>query len=89
MWSVIRSVINACKPSKLNESFTYNNTVITDKNVSKKFDDYFVSVGKTFAEQITKSGPSFRSYLPEANIIDISHTHWPTRNSKYYAKYKK
>ena len=31
MWSVIRSVINNCKPSKLNESFTYNDTVITDK----------------------------------------------------------
>ena len=72
MWSVIRSVINNCKPSKLNESFTYNNTVITDKKtVSNKFNDYFVNVGKTLAEQIPKSGPSFRSYLPEANKESI------------------
>ena len=33
MWSVVRSVINNGKPSKLNESFTYNNTVITDKKL--------------------------------------------------------
>ena len=72
MWSVIRSVINNCKPSKLNESFTYNNTVITDKKtVSNKFNDYFVNVGKTLAEQIPKHGPSFRSYLPEANKESI------------------
>ena len=72
MWSVIRSVINNCKPSKLNESFTYNDTVITDKKtVSNKFNDYFVNVGKTLAEQIPKSGLSFRSYLPEANRESI------------------
>ena len=67
-WSIIRSVINNCKPSKLNESFLYNNSVITDKNeVSNKFNDYFVNVGKTLAAQIPKSGPSFHKYLPEAN----------------------
>ena len=67
-WSIIRSVINNCKPSKLNESFSYNNSVITDKNeVSNKFNDYFVNVGKTLAAQIPKSGPSFHKYLPEAN----------------------
>ena len=31
-WFIIKSVINNCKPSKLNESFLYNNSVITDKN---------------------------------------------------------
>ena len=67
-WSIIKSVINNCKPSKLNESFLYNNSVITDKNeVSNKFSDYFVNVGKTPAAQIPKSGPSFHKYLPEAN----------------------
>ena len=67
-WSIIRSVINNCKPSKLNESFLYNNSVITDKNeVANKFNDYFVNVGKTLAAQIPKSGPSFHKYLPEAN----------------------
>ena len=67
-WSIIRSVINNCKPSKLNESFLYNNSIITDKNeVSNKFNDYFVNVGKTLAAQIPKSGPSFHKYLPEAN----------------------
>ena len=66
--SIIRSVINDCKPSKLNESFLYNNSIITDKNeVSNKFNDYFVNVGKTLAAQIPKSGPSFHKYLPEAN----------------------
>ena len=44
MWSVIRNVINKCKPSKLNESFLYNNLVIIDKIiVSNKFNDYFVN----------------------------------------------
>ena len=67
-WSIIRSVINNCKPSKLNESFLYNNSFITDKNeVSNKFNDYFVNVCKTLAAQIPKSGPSFHKYLPEAN----------------------
>ena len=56
----------------MNESFTYNNTIITDKKtVSNKFNDYFVNVGKTLAEQIPKSGPSFRSYLLEANKESI------------------
>ena len=31
-WSIIRSVINNCKPSKLNKSFLYNNSINTDKN---------------------------------------------------------
>ena len=67
-WSIIRSVINNCKPSKLNESFIYNGSAITDKNdVSNKFNDYFVNVGKTLAAQIPTSGPSFHRYLPEAN----------------------
>ena len=35
-WSIIRSVMNNCKPSKLNESFLYNNSVITDKNEVSK-----------------------------------------------------
>ena len=30
-----------------------------------------MNVAKTLAEQISKSGPSFRSYLPEANIESI------------------
>ena len=72
-WSIIRSVINNCKPSKLNESFLYNNSVITDKNeISNKSNDYFVNVGKTLATQIPKSGPSFQKYLPEANKECIS-----------------
>ena len=72
MWSVIRNVINNCKPSKLNESFLYNNSVITDKTiVSNKFNDYFVNVGKTLAAQIPRSGPSFHTYLPEANKESI------------------
>ena len=46
----------------------YKNSVITDKDeVSNKFNDYFVNVGKTLAAQIPKSGPSFQKYLPEAN----------------------
>ena len=49
-----------------------NNIVITDKKtVSNKFNDYFVDVGKKFAQQIPKSDPSFRSYLPEANRESI------------------
>ena len=72
MWSVIRSVINNCKPFKLNESFSYNNSIITGKKiVSNKFNDYFVNVGKTLAAQIPKSGPSFYTYLPEANKESI------------------
>ena len=33
MWVVIKYVINNCKPSKLNESFSYNNSIITDKKM--------------------------------------------------------
>ena len=67
-WPIIRSVMNSCKPSKLNQSFLYNSSGITDKNeVSNKFNDWFVNVGKTLAAQIPKSGPSFHKYLPEAN----------------------
>ena len=33
MWSVIRNVINNCKPSKLNESFLYDKSVITEKKM--------------------------------------------------------
>ena len=63
-----RNIKMSFHPSKLNESFLYNNSVITDKTiVSNKFNDYFVNVGKTFAAQITRSGPSFHTYLPEAN----------------------
>ena len=72
MWGVIRNVINNCKPSKLNESFSYNNSIITDqKIVSNKFNEYFVNVGKTLAAPIPMSGPSFHSYLSEANKESI------------------
>ena len=72
MWGVIRNVINNCKPSKLNESFSYINSIITDKtSVSNKFNEYFVNVGKTLAAQIPMSGPSFHSYLSEANKESI------------------
>ena len=72
MWGVIRNFINNCKPSKLNESFSYINSIITDKtSVSNKFNEYFVNVGKTLAAQILMSGPSFNSYLSEANKESI------------------
>ena len=72
MWGVIRNVINTCKPSKLNKSFSYNNSIITDKKtVSNKFNEYFVNVGKTLAAQIPMSGPSFHFYLSEANKESI------------------
>ena len=74
-WSIIRSVINNCKPSKSNESFLYNNSIITDKNeVSNEFNDYFVNVGKTLAAQIPKSGPSFHKYCQKLirNVFSLS-----------------
>ena len=82
MWSVITSAIDNYKPYKLNEYFTYNNAIITgNKTFSNNFNDYFVNVGKTLAEQISKCGSSFRSYLPEAQRIDITCTYWATRKS--------
>ena len=75
MWCVIRNVINNCKPSKLNESFSYDNSIITDKTiVSNKFSEYFANVGKTLAVQISISDPSFYSYLSEANNESIIFT---------------
>ena len=72
IWSIIKNVINNCKQSKANESFSYNNSIITDKNIiSDKFNDYFINGGKALAAQIPKSGPSFDKYLPEPNPKSI------------------
>ena len=71
-WSIIIFFINNCKQSKANESFSYNNSIITDKKIiSDKFNDYFIDVGKTLPAQIPKSGPSFDKYLPEPNPESI------------------
>ena len=71
-WSIIKNVINNCKQSKANESFSYNNSIITDKKIiSDKFNDYFINVGKTLAAQILKSCPSFDNYRPEPNPESI------------------
>ena len=60
--------MNNCKQSKANESFSYKNSIITDKKIiSDKFNDYFMHVRQTLAAQIPKSGPSFDKYLPEPN----------------------
>ena len=46
MWGVIRNVINTCKPSKLNKSFSYNNSIITDKkNCFKQIQWVFCKCG--------------------------------------------
>ena len=64
-WSIIKNVINNCKQSKANESFSYNNSIITDKKIiSDKFNDYFINVGKTLAAQIPKSGPCLINICP-------------------------
>ena len=71
-WSIIKNVTNNFKQSKANESFSYNNSIITEKKImSDKFNDYFINVGKTLAAQIPKSGPSFDKYLPEPNPESI------------------
>ena len=31
-WFIITSVTNDCNPSKLNKSFSYNNSIMSDKN---------------------------------------------------------
>ena len=70
-WTVIRNVVNNCKQTKLNDSFSYNNSIITDKKtISNKFNDYFVNIGSTLAAQIPTSGP-FKRYLLEANTESI------------------
>ena len=68
MWPVIRNVMNNCKPSKLNGSFSYNNSVITDKTIVSN-NDYFINVGKTLTAPTPRTGPSIHNYLPEANKI--------------------
>ena len=58
MWTVIINVLNDCKPSTLNYSFTYSNRVITVKKIFiNEFNDFFVNVDKTLAEQIPEVGP--------------------------------
>ena len=58
MWTVIINVLNDCKPSTLNYSFTYSNRVITVKKIFiNEFNDFFVNVDKTLAAQIPEVGP--------------------------------
>ena len=65
-------VVNNCKQTKLNDSFSYDNSIITDKKtISNKFNDYFVNIGSTLAAQIPTSGPSFKRHLLEANTESI------------------
>ena len=71
-WSIIRNVIDNCKQSKLNESFSHNNSIITDKKIiSDKCNDYFINVGKPLAAHIPKAGPSFDKYLLKPNPESI------------------
>ena len=50
---------------------TVNFSRISLPIVSNKFNEYFVNVGETIAAQIPMSGPSFHSYLSEANKESI------------------
>ena len=34
-WTVIRNVVNNCKQIKLDDSFSYNNSIITNKKLSQ------------------------------------------------------
>ena len=71
-WVIIKDVLNKSKPSKINDTFKYNNVITTDKStIANGFNDYFVSIGKTLSETIPRSGPNYRSFLPPSNNSTI------------------
>ena len=71
-WVIIKDVLNKSKPSKINDTFKYNNVITTDKStIANRFNDYFVRIGKTLSQTIRISGTNYRSFLPRSNYATI------------------
>ena len=68
-WNIIKSVINKNKSNKLTSEFkTTSSDIITDKKeISNKFNRYFINVGPSLARKIPTSTKSYRDFLPPRN----------------------
>ena len=54
---------------KLNHKFTHDDKIITDGNqIVNLFNDFFINIGPTLANQIPKSDISPNYYLKNANV---------------------
>ena len=68
-WQVIKSIINKRKYCPVNLKFKYNGDVISDrKTVANKFDNFFVNVGQSLANEI----PSIDRCPSEYIKVEIS-----------------
>ena len=64
-WNVIKSIINKKKKANVTScSFLFNDEIITDeKEISNKFNDFFINVGPNLANSINHSSHSHKHYL--------------------------
>ena len=70
-WSIIKTVINKNKCSKVSHSFLVHGKNIDDPvTIANTFNDYFINIGPTLASQITecKKDSSFRRFMPQPNL---------------------
>ena len=73
LWKLINEVINRNKlKPELPDYFKENETLITDPaEISNKFNEYFINVGRNLAAKIPDSDVSFSNYLGERSIKSI------------------
>ena len=68
-WNIIKNVISKNKHSKLTTEFKISDSkTITDKKeISNRFNNYFVNVGLSLANKIPTTAKNYRDFLPPNN----------------------
>ena len=68
-WTIIKEVIYKSKNSTLPSKFIINNKITTDgKEISDRFNDFYLNIGKNLAKKIPDTDKDPTSYIKQSNM---------------------
>ena len=63
-WSILKTVINKKRNTRVQTQFKINDSIVTDKNhIAEKFNDFFVNIGPNLANKIPTQTKTPNEYL--------------------------
>ena len=73
VWKIINMILGRHKHSKLSETFKHNDVELNSPNdIAEHFNDYFIDVGRTLAENINDCNQHFTNYLLQSQDESFS-----------------
>ena len=70
-WKILKNLITGYRPLEFPDKFKYGDTVVSGKNdIANKFNEFFVNIGPSLAENMKSSPMNFQKYLGNNNYKD-------------------